>query len=85
MAFDSMDMEAEQVELPMTIQNHTYSKNTQLGHEGVSDKPSIKPLAESPAKGEKVSLLSPMPLSDNVPVNPIKSLLREMRFVMNHP
>ena len=65
-ATDSMDMEAEQVELPRTIQiqnqNPTHPKNTQPGHGGVSAKPSVKSPARNPAKVDKVSLLSPTPL-----------------------
>ena len=63
-ATNSMDMEAEQVELPRTIQiqnqNQAHPKNTQPGLGGVADKPSARNLA----KDENVSLLSPMPLSD---------------------
>ena len=63
-----MDMEAEQVELPRTIQiqnqNQAHPKNTQPGLGGVADKPSVKSLARNLAKDEKVSFLSPTPLSD---------------------
>nr|POE97878.1 hypothetical protein CFP56_33818 [Quercus suber] len=55
-ASDSMDMEAEQVGLLMTIQiqnqNHAHPKNTQLGQEGVS----VKSLARNLTKGEKSQL-----------------------------
>ena len=66
--------------LPMTIQiqnqnqNHAHSKNTQPGHEGVLDKPSVKSSARNPVKGEKVSLLSPTPLSDKCSSEPQKVL-----------
>ena len=67
-ATDSMDMEAEQVELPRTIQiqnqNQAHPKNMQPGLGGVVDKPSVKSSARNLAKDEKVSLLSPTPLSD---------------------
>ena len=60
----SMDTEAEPTGFPMSIQNAALPKTTQLGHEGVSNKPSVKASASNPAKSGQVSLLSPTPLSD---------------------
>ena len=65
-----MDMEAEKVDLPRTIQiqiqnqNQAHPKNTQPGPDGVADNPSVKSPARNPAKDEKVSHLSPTPISD---------------------
>ena len=59
-----MDIEAEPMGFPMSIQNAALPKTTQLGHEGVLDKPSIKASASNSAKSGRVSLLSPTPLSD---------------------
>ncbi|KAK7818432.1 uncharacterized protein CFP56_041376 [Quercus suber] len=54
---DSMDMEAEQVELPRTIQiqnqNHARPKNMQPGQDGVSANPLVMSPARNLAKGEK--------------------------------
>ncbi|KAK9994434.1 hypothetical protein SO802_024137 [Lithocarpus litseifolius] len=72
----SMDMEQEQVGSPMTIQiqNQTlaHPKNMQQRQEGAAVKPSVKSPARNPAKGEKVSLSSPTPLSDKCTCEPQK-------------
>ena len=90
-----MDMEAEQVDLPRTIQiqiqnqNQTLPKNTQPGPDGVADNPSVKSLVRIPAKDEKVSHLSPTPLSDKWirkllnPAKDEKLLFPKMKFVMS--
>lgn len=64
-AASSLDMETEQIELPMPIQNNTRPENTQPGHGSGSDKPSIKPSAVNPETGGKVSFSSPSPLFYN--------------------
>nr|POF20472.1 hypothetical protein CFP56_63889 [Quercus suber] len=53
LASDSMDTEVEPMGFPMTIQNTTLPKNTQPGHVGASDTPSVKMSASNLAKGNK--------------------------------
>ena len=72
-----MDTKAEPTGFPMSIQNAALPKTTQLGHKGVSNKPSVKASASNPAKSGQVSLLSPTPLSDKNSNSSQKNLATE--------
>jgi len=70
-----MDMKAEQVGFPTTLSSHTRPKNTKPRQEGTS----VMQPTKNQAKGDNVSLLSPVPILTCTHMSPKKPLKWEMK------